>query len=242
MPFAAIFFVLSTFIHTHTSHAFVPSSYRILEQGSAPSLRMGLYDSPLPPRPSPSSPPNGPEDNDEEEETAKTTRLFKMKRDGSEMNGLLPKLKRSSIIGGPQYKEEDPKVLNIVRGLGVPWEDAAWALEAYDGDLEESWMAVSIQQRKSLDEKVALPEASGIDWDGEFTELMELSGGDEEVIRPLGKDGIEERKRNIAQNIAQEQFQQGVKDFFKASDRTGAQDWIPRKNPTPDEDEPWFTG
>jgi hypothetical protein len=156
------------------------------------------------------------------------------------VNGLLPSLKGRASTGvddGPKYGKQDPKVLNIVRGLSVAWEDAAWALEAYQGDLDEAWIAISTQTRKKLDDSVALPEASGIDWDSEFARLSKKGTKEPSSNQPFGggKDGGE-------RNLAQEQFKQGFKAFFTKSELTGARDWLPTKNPQPDEDEPWFTG
>jgi hypothetical protein len=158
-----------------------------------------------------------------------------MSSDGSEVNGLLPPLKgrgSNGVYDSPKYGEQDPKVLNIVRGLSVAWEDAAWVLEAYQGDLDEAWIAISTQKRKNLDDSVALPAASGIDWDNEFARLSKKDTQGTNIQTPGGGNAGGKR------NLAQEQFKQGVNDFFTKSELTGARDWLPTKNPEPDEDEP----
>lgn len=193
------------------------------------TLHMGLYDTPLPPRPAPRSNSGNndpqPEDNDDSVDDE-----F-MNRNKIENNEPLPPQKGRV---SPKYEEQDPKVAGIVRGLNVPWEDAALALEANEGNFNEAWMAVSNQKQKTIGENVTVPKASGIDWDKEFAVRSSIT----KSIRPPGKDGI----KNPNRETAQERFKRGVKEYFTKSERTGAQDWLPQKNPTPDEDEPWYTG
>eukprot|EP00545_Synedropsis_sp_CCMP1620_P010503 CAMPEP_0119006438 /NCGR_PEP_ID=MMETSP1176-20130426/2292_1 /TAXON_ID=265551 /ORGANISM="Synedropsis recta cf, Strain CCMP1620" /LENGTH=192 /DNA_ID=CAMNT_0006958347 /DNA_START=30 /DNA_END=608 /DNA_ORIENTATION=+ len=113
------------------------------------------------------------DDNDEKciDDESPSARLFTVGRDGSEKSGLLPPLTRKALVDGPtQYGEQDPQVVNLVSGLDVAWEDASWALEAYEGDPNQAWETISIEKRKTLDDDVALPEALEIDWNLEVSE------------------------------------------------------------------------
>ena len=81
------------------------------------------------------------------------------------------------------------------------------------------------------DEKVALPEVTGIDWDGEFAELM-----NSKQLGKLDKDGVADQKLEIEK----EQNKRNIRDAFQPDT---SQDWLPgKKNPRPISDEPWFTG
>ena len=212
--------------------------------------RMGLYDKPLPPRPPPrpdrSNKGKNPNEDEEDEEDdddfaasmISTPRLFSFDPEtGEEVNSLLPPLGRSLSSGvGCYFEPTDRLVRNLVDKTGCAVEDACWALEACKGDFTEAWTSISTARRMNLnanrlpqpsaetsDQDEILSEDSSFEWDEDSYEIeME-----EEYERLKSKRISQERKRN-------------VQDMFKGGQADQA--WLPKANPRPIDDEPWFTG
>ena len=193
-------------------------------------LRMGLYDTPLPPRPPPrddrneNKPDDSDEDDDDDEDGSRSTvRLFQFNKQGKEVNDLLPSLGRRLDTGIDCYFEpRDRKVRNLVDKTMCHVEDACWALEACKGDVTEAWTRISTARRLSLnvrrvdDEEFVDPDS----WDVEMEELFDY------------------RKQ---QRLADEKRNAQTTRWTPPDDPN--QQWTPGKaNPTPVDDEPWFTG
>lgn len=207
---------------------------------------MGLYDEPLPPRPAPipnkkkPNPLDRPdEDDDDDEESeegdssrstnagAVSQRLFSFTPTGKEVNDLLPNLGRRLDTGVECYFEStDRKVITLVEQTGANVDDVCWALEACRGDVTEAWTCISTARRMQLNQqRVSGGGSSGNDPPQDL-DVMELEMEEEFAERK------EERR--------QRQQQQDREEFFRGG--TPDQPWLPRKNPNPVEDEPWFTG
>ena len=235
------------------SDAFVPVSRCKSLPKQSSSLSMGLYDKPLPPRPAPRDKPesnknnniNDDDDDDDDDDNNDDTimglpdqspKLFRMLPSGKEANQLLPELSRYLTSGiGCYYEETDRIVVALAENANCHPQDAAWALEACQGDPTEAWTRISMARRLGFMIQNQLPEeTSDVDWDAELFSL--LTTDQTEIIRPLGKDGIQERKNEIAN----ENTKRATKDMFQ----TGKPDdsWMPGAKPGPVDDEPWFTG
>jgi len=222
---------------------------------ATPFLHMGLYDEPLPPRPAPipnnkkksnsrsrhrseDEDDNEDDDNDSEENAASgavSQRLFSFTPTGKEVNDLLPNLGRRLDSGVECYFEAtDRKVITLVEQTGANVDDVCWALEACRGDVTEAWTSISTARRMQLIQQRASASASGGSGSNhndplappQDLDLMELEMEEEFAERK------EERR--------QRQQQQDREEFFRGG--TPDQPWLPRKNPNPVEDEPWFTG
>ena len=214
---------------------------------------MGLYDKPLPPRPPPrndkkkngpnNSNKEGEDDDDDEEEDIPPSilppspRLFAFDpTTGEEVNDLLPPLGRTLTSGVDCYFEAtDRLVLNLVDKTSCSVEDACWALEACQGDITEAWTRISTARRLQLNAN-RLPsknqQQSSLDNDeeddnGDWDEDSYDVAMQEEYERLKAQRKEQERKRN-------------VQDFFKGGEAD--QNWLPKSNPRPMDDEPWFTG
>lgn len=173
-------------------------------------------------------------------------KLFSFNDVGDEVNDLLPSLGRNMKIGIPCYFEPTDKKAQIVADkASCNIEDACWALEAHKGDIVESVISISMARRKVLNESVALPgkeEVENTDWDGELKSLLSSSTkklGDDEFendANPIGFDGTSD-ERQIA--LERRRFRKAAKNFMKSEKD---QQWLPKENPKPIDDEPWFTG
>lgn len=202
---------------------------------------MGLYDSPLPPRPSPRK--NNPnkstrnnfrandendDDDDEFEDEVPlllTERLFSFDQSGKEIRGLLPPLRRRLDSGVACYFEAtDRLVLNLVEKTACHPDDAGWALEACQGDITQAWTSISVARRLALnrDQQIA-NEAQDAEYDPDDYEMEVL----EEYQQRKTKLNAELKKRNRD-------------EYLRLSEPDAP--WLPTKNPRPVEDEPWFTG
>lgn len=189
------------------------------------SLSMGLYDTPLPPRPSPQDddPPNNGDSNEDEDfiEPAMMQRLFSFNMDGTEKRNFLPPLKRSLDLGIDCYFEaSDRKVRNLVSKTDCHPEDAAWALEACRGDVTEAWTRISTARRQLLQQGDPIQPGS---LEADYSSLLAR----EELDDFRAKLKEQERKRRVA-------------DYFSGGQRD--EKWLPQENPKPIDDEPWFTG
>lgn len=100
-------------------------------------------------------------------------------------------------------------------------------------------------RRRVLNESVALPgkeEVENTDWDGELKSLLSSSTkklGDDEFendANPIGFDGTSD-ERQMA--LERRRFRKAAKNFMKSEKD---QQWLPKENPKPIDDEPWFTG
>lgn len=208
---------------------------------------MGLYDEPLPPRPAPipnqKQTPRDDEDDeydDDDEEHpdggaraiasgAVSQRLFSFTSTGKEINDWLPTLGRRLDTGVECYFEAtDRKVITLVEQTGAHVDDVCWALEACRGDVTEAWTCISTARRMQLiQQRASSGSSSGIDQQPvQDLDVMEL-----EMEEEFAERKEERRKR---------QQQQDREEFFRGG--TPDQPWLPRKNPNPVEDEPWFTG
>lgn len=189
---------------------------------SRPSLtvaKMGLYDNPLPPRPVP-SPPDDTGDKDDLDLPTTTTssqRLFSFRANGTEERSLLPQLSRALTSGIECYYEvTDRKVQNLISKTNCHPEDAAWALEACQGDMTEAWTRISTARRILLNQGDTRSPT-------EKAQSAELAREELEAFKAKLK--VQKRRRD-------EYFSGGKADT----------PWIPRPNPRPIDDEPWFTG
>ena len=201
---------------------------------STSQLAMGLYDDPLPPRPTPTVREDADvsdEDNDNLETEDTTTPialelsepLFSFDRKtGKEVQNLLPPLGRRLDLGIDCYFEAgDRKVQNLVAKTNCRVDDAAWALEACKGDVTEAWTRISVARRLALEKKRQKQTAEAGDaWDALdiYQEFQKRKTARKE----------QERKRSM-------------QNFFGSSEKDAK--WFPGKeNPKPIDDEPWFTG
>ena len=196
---------------------------------------MGLYDKPLPPRgvTTPRNDDDGKnnnsgddkdddddDDNDNDKPYQVQQTIFEFNMDGTEVRGFLPRLSRTLESGMDCYFEEtDRLVLNLVDKTECHPQDAAWALEACQGDMTEAWTCISTARRQILigGDNVGLLSS-------EVSQLM--AENDFEILK-------EERlKRERMIQRRDDAFIKGVPDA----------DWLPTKNPKPIDEEPWFTG
>jgi hypothetical protein len=181
-------------------------------------LGMGLYDDPLPPRPPKVIPREEEEESDDE--ALSSNRLFSFDKNGKELRNLLPNLARRTSFVDCYYEPTDQVVINLIQKTGCHPQDACWALEATKGDLIEAWTCISTARRMQLNDSVDEQETSG---SRDFM-LVEL------------EEEFEERKE--ARQAAQQKSDRD--EFFRGG--VADQPWLPRKNPKPVDDEPWFTG
>jgi len=114
----------------------------------------------------------------------------------------------------------------------VPMRDAVRALVESDGQIMDAVMLLNEEQRERLDERSALPEGEGVNWD---EELKTLSSINEEEL-PLGADGADEQ---ITKRKEREKMQQRM-DKWKLEGEDA--DWMPGFSASKNPDEPWFTG
>jgi hypothetical protein len=183
---------------------------------------MGLYDKPLPHRPSPKEPNNDGNNNDDQEDQAYPVqnRLFAFDiQTGKEVRGLLPSLGRTLESGiGCYFEETDRLVVNLVGKTECHPEDAAWALEACRGDITEAWTRISVARRQLLD-----TTSDGFGLSSQVSELM--AENEYEILK-------EERLEQGRIQRQKEYLQPGTPD----------ENWLPNSNPKPVDEEPWFTG
>jgi len=192
---------------------------------------MGLYDTPLPPRPPPrddGKKKTNDDDDDYEIESSVTEtqqRLFQFGVDGKEVNNRLPPLKRRLTSGVDCYYEPtDRLVINLVDKTSCAVADACWALEACRGDITEAWTRISLARRMLLQRE---RESSLRNDDAEY----DPDDYDMEVL-----DEFEARKKNL-RNETEERRREEYRKLSGPND-----EWLPIKNPKPVDDEPWFTG
>ena len=180
-------------------------------------LAMGLYDDPLPQPPADGMPKKRTsQDDDFIEETS--TRLFQFGEDGKEVNGLLPPLGRRLDKGIACYFEcSDRLVRNLVQKTSCNVDDACWALEACRGDMTEAWTRISYARRMRLMNPTTTTSGNA-EWDA---------------------SAIEKRFQEIKQKRLKEDKQSEI-NFFQPG--KSDENWLPRPNPRPIDDEPWFTG
>jgi hypothetical protein len=196
--------------------------------------KMGLYDSPLPPRPPSQKEPRSKRDailpeTEEEIDSGDISvvldRLFSFGKDGKEARALLPPLKRRLDSGvSCYYEHNDRLVLSLVDKTSCHPDDACWALEACEGDIIEAWTRISTARRMILNQS----------HNGQL--LQEDADYDEEDYKVELIDEFQRRKKNVAMETKKRQ----TADYFTPS-APDAQ-WLPTKNPKPVNDEPWFTG
>ena len=196
-------------------------------------LSMGLYDTPLPPRPMPrnetSKQERIDEDDDEngDEDCERSNLqpiLFSFNEDGTEVNGALPPLGRSLRYGVECYYEVTDRIVrNLIDKTDCHPTDAAWALEACKGDVTEAWTCISAARRQLLD-----------------TGIGGSSSLSSEVSELMAENEYEILKEERLENEKQKERQQKKTDYF--SKGTPDAPWLPKQNPKPVDDEPWFTG
>ena len=206
-------------------------------------LFMGLYDTPLPPRPMKrNETSNNKSDNidDVDDDTITTIsprrRLFEFNGDGTEVNNLLPPLGRSLQYGVDCYYEvTDRLVVNLIDKTDCHPMDATWSLEACKGNITEAWTCISTARRQLLDNKVGSNANDSNDMDGLSSKVSELIIENEyEILKEerLQKEQEEQREKESKDNNNKYLFGDGVSD----------EPWLPQPNPKPIDDEPWFTG
>mmetsp|Transcript_20813 Transcript_20813/g.29376 ORF Transcript_20813/g.29376 Transcript_20813/m.29376 type:complete len:288 (+) Transcript_20813:59-922(+) len=217
-------------------------------------LHMGLYDAPLPPRPSPNNDNNKDDDDDDDGNdvipppSVTNVRLFQMEKDGSEKRNLLPRLKRRLDIPGIgcYYEETDRKVQNVMDKTNCHPLDACWSLEAHRGNVRDAWESISVAQRMLLNEQMTMKTSEGegeeeVDWDEAWKSTMEAQEqGGNEIIRPVDREAYEKRKAQQQE----EEKKRNVRDLFNGGG-TPDQPYLPKDSFGPDgldSDEPWFTG
>jgi hypothetical protein len=232
------------------------------------TLRMGLYDQPLPPRPPPVPPKrqgrkgsdaNYEEDDDDDDEdededddemvgnkdvgseaTATTPiNLFEFDAKGKEVNDLLPNLGRWLDRGvGCYYEATDRPVVSLVRRTSCSPSDACWALEACKGDVTEAWTRISVARRMKLEGGRLKRRQPGDDTNGD--EGSDAAGGSYQMLdEDVLELEMEEEFLELKQQRMEEQKRQDINDMFKGDKD---QDWLPRQTKGPVDDEPWFTG
>ena len=202
----------------HLTRSFVPLGTTrcdvVAITSSSSRLFMGLYDKPLPPRPSPREDDNNNNNNDDDDDENQPfpiqERLFEFDMNGKEKRDLLPRLRRRLDSGIECYFEEQDRVVqNLVEKTDCHPQDAAWALEACAGDITEAWTCISTARRTLLNSN-----------EDSFPSLQE------QFEARLKRDqATKDRKKwgTWAPGVVDEQ-------------------WLPTKNPNPVDDEPWFTG
>jgi hypothetical protein len=161
--------------------------------------------------------------------------LFTMKSNGREAQNRLPPLSRRLDRGIDCYFEEtDALVQQVIQSTRCCASDAAWALEACQGNLAEAERFISLAQLQRIEElatseSVANPEKDDPEWnlDSKFnlTSTNEANNQDDELFSsytPIIRSSPNQpmRKEKIDDDIP----------------------WLPTKNPRPVDDEPWFTG
>ena len=191
---------------------------------------MGLYDTPLPPRP----PPPKDDDDDDHDSTQEdddvdfveiTQRLFEFDESGQEVRHLLPPLRRrldpNNTAAAACYMEPtDRLVQNLVQKTSCHVNDACWALEACRGDLQEAWLRISTARRLQLNNAAAAASE-------ESTSL-----GDYQLAREIERR--QQKKKKKAPPTKRK------KDLLNPPEID--QPWLPRNPKGPIDDEPWFTG
>ena len=212
---------------------------------------MGLYDTPLPPRPPPrdddgdGDQSKGRDMNDQDESQLQlpiTERLFSFDDNGAETQDLLPSLGRRLDLGVECYYETtDRTVQNLADQANCCLEDAAWALEACKGDRTEARTRIGVAQRRKLDATITTttsPATSQQDNNGNNNNNGPdyLDQVKAELYDLLQEDEFQERK--------EQRLQEEQKQTRNANLKPSEQDapWLPIKNPKPIDDEPWFTG
>jgi hypothetical protein len=205
------------------------------QQSRQPSphvLFMGLYDKPLPPPP-PSLPKNnddnnkGTEETDDEVKLDELPLLFEMNKDGTERNGYLQPLVRRIDTAGCYYGPSDRIVQKLSKNANCHPSDAAWALESTRADIQEAWMRINVARRTELAKRSSV---------GENTPNNHQRGLEKEMYDLQIENEYEPRKAN------REEEEDGKRISKNANSNLPDQQWLPTKNPTPTDDEPWFTG
>lgn len=182
-------------------------------------MGMGLYDKPLSPLPSPQGQPSDESGHDDESIPPTAKRLFDFDMDGREKRNLLPRLSRSLESGiGCYFEASDRIVQNLVSKTDCHPDDAAWALEACKGDITEAWTRISTARRMLLNQNDNRSPA----------EKVESS-----AIAKLELDSFREKLNEVERKRKRDEYFSGGKLDAE---------WLPRQNPKPVDDEPWFTG
>lgn len=197
--------------------AFPPTS-----SSSLGSLFMGLYDKPLPPQNDKSE---GSYDNDDGFIVDSSVKLFAFDKQGNEVHDLLPSLNRRLDDKGAScyFEPTDRLVQNLVTKTACNVEDAAWALEACRGDVTEAWTHISYARRMRLMNATTINQTKGA----------------EENRGEWDARAIEKRFQKIKQERLREDKRKEINIFQPEKPN---ENWLPRQNPRPIDDEPWFTG
>ena len=162
-------------------------------------------------------------------------RIFSFRLDGTEKNNFLPPLSRSLDTGlAPRVPLTDANVQTVSVNTHCLPEDAAWALEACQGDLLEASHRISTAQGMILEQtkntllsQKTTTSSSLISSNGKVTSAKDKDKDLHSFRERLKQQERERRTREESNNLAS-----GKPDG----------DWLPLRNPTPVEDEPWFTG
>lgn len=176
------------------------------------------------------------EDDDDDDETftdSTSERLFEFDSSGKEKRNLLPPLGRRLVPGvGCYFESGDRKVKNLVGKTAVSVEDACWALEACRGDVTEAWTCISIARRMMLNDKrfEGLETLDDDDEDDDF---------DEDDYEIEMEEAFKETKRIRLEEDAARYRKEG---WDMRGKKGKDQAWLPKQNPRPINDEPWFTG
>lgn len=177
------------------------------------------------------------ENKSQNDHLSSTPRMFEFNKDGTEVRGLLPRLSRTLDSGVDCYFEQtDRKVVNLSQKTACHPMDAAWALEVFRGDTTEAWLAISTARKMLLNQQ-DMDEEEEEDFDAE---LFEMLSANKEMIEEDEEEDYEERKERLKKEKRLQDIKQATKDAFLGGEVDGK--WLPRDNPKPVDDEPWFTG
>lgn len=221
-------------------------------------LAMGLYDTPLPPRPPPRDDDKDDGDSVEDKDrdnvdatskelpvsarqSAPQRLLFEFNAKGAEVQELLPPVGRRLDSGsGCYYNTEDRTVVTLAEQTTCAPEDAAWALEACKGDRTEARTRIAVAQRKRLE------------LDAMASMATKPSSPDNTETKNVTPDYLQQVKADLQSLMVEEEFQERKAERLreaeikKESDRFFPEKadtpYLPIENPKPIDDEPWFTG
>ena len=92
----------------------------------------------------------------EQEHHHSSPMLFSFRPDGTEVNGLLPSLKRRvDLLPQPYFEPQDTAVMNLLlrsrdKAILLHETDACWALEACRGDVDEALFRIQRAQQRGI--------------------------------------------------------------------------------------------
>jgi hypothetical protein len=146
-------------------------------------------------------------------------RLFSFRFDGTEKNDFLPCLSRSLDSGlAPLVPLTDGNVQKLATDVGCLPEDAAWALEACQGEMAEATTRISNAQKMSLEGR----------------------NGPQQTAPSTNKVSAKQALGQFREQLKKQEQTRRRDEYFSGG--APDTDWLPMANPKPVDDEPWFTG